>query len=374
VRSVSATAPIDWDSRTVNVPGGHVMQGTVWAEHRRAMGQEPLFVTFDDGRGALVVSRRQRPVGVFASARKGPVSAGDPPDRVAERALALTGLMRDRGASLLYVDPELDRSQAYAHAMDHGGFATTDPAEPSVHVMRLYFPASTREGALFESFGKSTRQRIRSAEKAGVTVRVDERGERLPAFAELLAVRSDELGVALRAEFGALPFSARLLAAGQGRLYLAEHEGEMLGGLLVYLQGGTLSTIYSADRADSRRTYPGSMHLLRWTAIRDALAMGAPWIDLGGVDLPGHRHPPRENEPSYGLYEHKRGFGAVWVEREQARRVILRPWHERAATASRSVSALARDGVGLARTGASVARRTAGLAGRRAAEAIRVRR
>jgi hypothetical protein len=318
------------------------MQGTCWAEHRRAAGQEPLFVTFDDGRGALIVSRPQRPVGVFVTSRKGPVHAGDPPAQVADRARALAALMRGRGASLLYVDPEIDRSADYASAMGAGGFEITDPAEPSVHVMRLALPPGTTEDELFASFAKSARQRIRSAEKAGVAVRVDGNGERLADFAALLAARSDDLGVALRPEFGSLPFSGRLIAAGQARLYVAELAGDLLGGLLVYLQGGTLSTIYSADRADLRQSYPGVMYLLRWAAIRDALTMGAPWVDMGGVDLPGHREPPGPTEPSYGLYEHKRSFGATWVEREQARRAVLRPWVERAASAGRSVLSLAR--------------------------------
>jgi peptidoglycan pentaglycine glycine transferase (the first glycine) len=318
------------------------MQGTVWADHRRAAGQRPLFVTFSDGRGALVLSRRQRPVGTFVTSRKGPIHAGDAPEQVAARAHALAVLMRERGGSLLYVDPEIDRSSAYADAMAGAGFEITDPAEPSVHVMRLPFGAGVTEAALFESFAKSAKQRIRAAEKAGVTVRDDEGGQALGAFAALLAERSDDLGVALRPEFGSLPFSGRLIAAGQARLYLAEHDGEMLGGLLVYLQAGTLATIYSADRAELRRAYPGVMHVLRWRAIRDALAMGAPWIDLGGVDLPGHRLPPGPDEPSYGLYEHKRSFGAIWVEREQARRAVLRPWVERAAGASRTILALTR--------------------------------
>jgi lipid II:glycine glycyltransferase (peptidoglycan interpeptide bridge formation enzyme) len=346
VRSISASAPDGWDRRTVDAPGGHVMQGTCWAEHRRAAGHEPLFVTFDDGRGALVISRPQRPVGVFVTSRKGPVHAGDPPDQVAGRARALAGLLRQRGASLLYVDPEMDRSADYARAMDAAGFELTDPAEPSIHVMRLPLPPATTEDELFASFAKSTRQRIRAAERAGVQIRTDDAGQRLADFAALLADRSDELGVALRPEFGSLPFSGRLIAAGQARLYLGEHDGVLLGGLLVYLQGGTLSTIYSADRAELRQEFPGVMHLLRWAAIRDALAIGAPWVDMGGVDLPGHREPPTAQEPSYGLYEHKRSFGATWVEREQARRAVLRPWVERAASASRTVLSLARPWAG----------------------------
>lgn len=322
------------------------MQGTCWAENRRLAGEEPLFVTFSDDRATLVTSRPQRPMGTFLTSRKGPIHAGDPPLAVAERAAALALLARDRGGSLLWMDPELDRSDAYAAAMEHANFEVTDPAEPSVHVMRLDIPQGSSQKTLFDSFAKGTRQRIRSAEKSGVTVRVDAAGRDVPAFAHLLAERSDELGVALRPEFGSLPFSALLIEAGQGRLYLAEHDGTLLGGLLVYLQGGSQSTIYSADRAELRRAHPGVMHLLRWRAIRDALASGAPSIDLGGVDLPGHREPPRPGEPSYGLYEHKRSFGAVWVEREQARRAVLRPWAERAASASRSVLSLVRRGRG----------------------------
>lgn len=318
------------------------MQGTCWAEHCRTTGEQPLFVTFTDGRAALLLSRAQRPIGTFVTSRKGPIHAGDPVEQVAARAGAMAALMRDRRASLLWMDPEIDRSTAYARLMDRAGFEITDPAEPSVHVMRLLFPTGIDEDALFDSFAKSTRQRIRSAEKAGVTVRVAEGTERLAQFATLLAERSDDLGVALRPEFGALPFSERLIAAGRARLYVAEHDRELLGGLLVYLQGGTLATIYSADRAELRRAYPGVMHLLRWRAIRDAMAAGAPWIDLGGVDLPGHRLPPGPDEPSYGLFEHKRSFGAIWVEREQARRATLRPWVERAANASRSILSLAR--------------------------------
>ena len=68
------------------------------------------------------------------------------------------------------------------------------------------------------------------------------------------------------------------------------------------------------------------MHLLRWRAIADALADGAGAIDLGGVDLPGTRTPPEQGDPARGLYEHKRSFGAIWVDRTAARRRILRPW------------------------------------------------
>ena len=126
-----------------------------------------------------------------------------------------------------------------------------------------------------------------------------------------------------------------LLAAGLARLLVADHAGELVGGLVLLRQGGIHATAYSADRASRRRELPGTMHLVRATAILDALAEGCPAIELGGVDLPGHRRPPRPGDPNRGLYEHKRGFGASWLEREPARRIVLRPGAERLARARR---------------------------------------
>jgi hypothetical protein len=127
---------------------------------------------------------------------------------------------------------------------------------------------------------------------------------------------------------------------------VAEHEGRIVGGLLLFRHGGIHATAYSADDAGTRQALPGSMHLVRWTAIRAALREGAAAIELGGVDLPGHRQPPAPGEPTRGLYEHKRGFGAVWVDRAPPRRIVLRPALHRVAVGRRRLAGALR---GLAR-------------------------
>ncbi len=129
----------------------------------------------------------------------------------------------------------------------------------------------------------------------------------------------------MRPELGYLAAWRRLLAVGQARLLVAEHAGQLAGGLLIFVQGGMHSTAYSADRASLRRELPGTMHLVRWTAIREAIAAGASAIELGGVDLPGHREPPGPDDPNHGLYMHKASFGAQWIVRSPARRLVLRP-------------------------------------------------
>jgi len=94
---------------------------------------------------------------------------------------------------------------------------------------------------------------------------------------------------------------------------VAGGEGSLLAGLVLYRHGGRLSTVHSGDHAASRADHPGALHLLRWRAIQLAILEGCTEMDLGGVDVAGSRDEPREGDPLYGLYQHKRGFGGRWL-------------------------------------------------------------
>jgi lipid II:glycine glycyltransferase (peptidoglycan interpeptide bridge formation enzyme) len=330
------TAPPDWDARAVGVPGGHVMQSATWGAYRGSQGWQPHFLTFDDEHVALVLLRASAGLpGSEGIVRRGPAHTDEAPEVSAARATALATWAREAGARTLFLDPERPADAAYAKAMDRAGFAIAADLEPSIHVMRRDFEPDLDDEALLRSLGKSTRQRIRAAEKAGVSVSETSEPGRLQAFAELLHERADVVGMQLQAGTGFVEAWRRLIEANLGRLLLAEHDGDLVGGLFLFRQGGIWATAYSADKAARRRELPGTMHLVRWTAIRAAHDEGCAAIELGGVDLPGHREPPQPGEPNRGLYEHKRGFGAVWVEREPARRIVLRPGAERLALVRR---------------------------------------
>jgi len=336
--------PPDWDARAVDVPGGHVMQSTVWGGLRARAGFEPRYLSFEDGRVALALLRRSRGLpGVDAVVRRGPARAGDDGASAAARAAGLAAWARSLGARSLFLDPELPADPAYRAEMAAAGFSEDPGLEPSIHVMRLDFAPVADAESLLHGFSKSTRQRIRSAQQAGVSVRETRDPARMADFAELLHERADVVGMRLRAGTGFVAAWQELIGAGLARLLLADHHGELVGGLLLFRQGGIMATAYSADRAERRRELPGTMHLVRWTAIHDAWAEGCPAIELGGVDLPGHRSPPQPGDPNRGLYEHKRGFGAEWLEREPAHRIVLRPMVEGVARfGRRSLDALAR--------------------------------
>ncbi|HSK53114.1 MAG TPA: GNAT family N-acetyltransferase [Clostridia bacterium] len=347
IAAVEDAAPPDWDTRTIDPPGGHVLQGTAWAAHRASLGWTPHFVTFASGRAALVLSHRQPPLpGFTAYAPRGPVAGGDPAEAVAGRAAALAGWMRERGGTILAVDPELDADPAFERAMAAAGFAPTEEIQPSRHRLVLRFEPGDDPEAVLARVSKATRQRIRAAEAGGIDVVEDPAGQHLDAFGELIGAVADRKHFTFSPEQGFVRWWRRVLATPAGRFWVAQHDGRLLGGLIAYQQGGHLATAFSADRAELRRELPGTMHLLRWHVIREALGAGYPSIDLGGVDVRGARHKPEKGDPTHGLWEHKASFGAEWVESAPAHEIVVRPWVYRAGLAAGRVRRLVRGRLG----------------------------
>jgi lipid II:glycine glycyltransferase (peptidoglycan interpeptide bridge formation enzyme) len=333
--AVDETPPPGWDERAIDPAGGHVLQGTAWAAHRASLGWTPHYVTFDGDRVALVLTRRQPPLpGFVAYAPRGPVAAGDAAELVAARAIALAGWVRDSGGTILAVDPELDADNTFETALAGARFTETEEIQPSRHRLVLRFDRGDDDEAVFGSISKSTRQRIRAAESAGITVIEDGAGEHLDAFGELIGKTAERKHFTFSPEQGFVRWWRRVLDTPAGRFWVALHDGKLVGGLIAYRQGGHLATAFSADRADLRKELPGTMHLLRWHVIREALAAGMPSIDLGGVDVRGARHKPEKGDPTFGLWEHKASFGAEWVESAPAHEIVLRPWVYRAGLAA----------------------------------------
>jgi lipid II:glycine glycyltransferase (peptidoglycan interpeptide bridge formation enzyme) len=356
VDQLDETALADWDAHAVDAPGGHVLQSRAWAEHRSSAGWKPLFLATGEAR-ALVLTRGWAGVpGGSAYIPRGPIGSGMP-WRAGSAAGVVIGTALDAianhveraGLDVLAADPEVRADDtAFSDAIAAAGYHAIPEIQPSRHRMALPLPPGVDEDAVFDGIAKATRQRIRRAERDGVVVvRWDGRAvahercmaateEAAPAmdrFYGMLDATGDRLGFALpgRVEFTA--WWLRALAAGH-LVYLEAREGaadgDVLGGLILYRHGTRLSTGHSADRTERRRDHPGAMHLLRWRAIQLAIAEGRDEMDLGGVDVRGARRIPLEGEPTHGLYEHKRSFGAQWVELAGARETVIHAWRYRA--------------------------------------------
>lgn len=335
-----------WDDLTVHPGGGHVLQSMAWARHRAATGWRPHHLVLGDGSAVLALERPWPWIGGgSAYLPRGPVPAGSAEAMVA-RLDAVTRWLGAQGIDVVASDAEIPAVSGYPALVRDAGFRPIEEIQPSRHRYTLPLGHGADEDALFGGIAKSTRQRIRAAERDQMSVvRHDVGadaagagpGEGFRAPAEPVEPALDRfydllLATGERRHFGFGPragFTSWWRAAhAAGHLLLLEARtaaDEPIAGLILYRHGGRLSTVHSADDAATRSAHPGALHLLRWRALQQAMREGCAELDLGGVDLPGARHEPVAGDRMHGLAEHKRAFGATWLELSGAHERVLRP-------------------------------------------------
>lgn len=332
VHEATAEELLGWDARTVGRRRGHVYQSRAWAAHLSAAGWRPRFLVFDDGFGVLSLERRWPLLpGGSSYVMRGPVPADDDPAVTAGRLEVVAGALAAAGVDVVASDAEVPADTGYPALLARRGFHPIEEIQPSRHRMSLPLGEGADEAAVLGGFAKSTRQRIRGAEKDGIAVVRHDlmatesvldgfEAPREPAraaldrFYDMLRITGDRRGFTFGGRADFVPWWTAAHADGMLVYLEARVEDIPVAGLVLYRHGGRLSTVHSADRAETRRSHPGALQLLRWAAIRIAIAERSDEMDLGGVDVVGARRPPRDGEPTYGLYEHKRSFGARWVQ------------------------------------------------------------
>jgi lipid II:glycine glycyltransferase (peptidoglycan interpeptide bridge formation enzyme) len=148
------------------------------------------------------------------------------------------------------------------------------------------------------------RYNIGLAEKRGVAV--TQRGEQgIDLFYRLLTETAQRDGIAIHSVdyYKALFEECRDL-----RLYIAEHEGDVLAAIVVLCRGKQATYLYGASANIKRNVM--APYALQWKAMQDAREYGCAVYDLFGI-------PPNEDphHPMAGLYRFKTGFGGIIVHR-----------------------------------------------------------
>ncbi|HEY4226725.1 MAG TPA: GNAT family N-acetyltransferase [Candidatus Limnocylindrales bacterium] len=338
-----------WDDLTVRPAGGHVLQSRAWGEHRATRGWRPRYLVGDDGSAVLALTRSWPIVGGgSAYIPRGPAPTAGIEDAVA-RLDGATRWLAATGHDVVASDAEVP-ALGYAERIAALGYRPIEEIQPSRNRLSVRLGRAVTEETALENVAKSTRQRIRQAERDGLAiVRHDEAATdgALPSagyedvesptesfetaierFHDLALQTADRRHFVLGSRASFLDWTTRAFGAGHLVLLLAVDDGGEAGpvaGLMLYRHGGRLSTALSGDRPDARDKHPGAFHLLRWRAIQLAIREEALEMDLGGVDIAGARHEPKPGEPMYGLYQHKRSFGAEWVELPGAHERVIRP-------------------------------------------------
>jgi hypothetical protein len=322
-----------WDEGAVAGPGGHVYQSRAWAAHRNRFGSQPTFLVGSDGAPVLAL-RRPWPLigGSAAYVPRGPIPSAETGVLV-ERLAGASRWLAGHRVDVIAADAEVETDSGYGDAIRTLGYHQIEEIQPARHRMAISLDRGGDEEGVFANVSKSTRQRIRTAEASGIQVarydaaRPDEVATdgfmgpteapetAFDRFYDVLVATGERLDFHLGPRSYYVDWWRTALDAGH-LVFLEGHapDGEPIAGLILYRHGDRLSTVHSGDVATARQAHPGVMHLLRWRAIQLAIREGRAEMDLGGVDVPGMRHEPGPGEPRHGLYEHKRSFGAHWVE------------------------------------------------------------
>jgi len=189
-----------------------------------------------------------------------------------------------------------------------GGFAAGQPQ------YNFWLPLRGRDGSprsedgVLAGMSQQWRRNIKKAEKAGVTVRHGD-PEDLPAFHALYAhtAERDRFTPRPLGYFRAM-FTALLAEEpDRVRLYLAEHEGDLVAATVWVRVGGHTWYSYGASSSDKREVR-GS-NAVQWAMIRDALDVGADVYDLRGIT-----DTLDVDDPHVGLVQFKVGTGGEAVE------------------------------------------------------------
>ncbi len=344
-REATALELETWDERTVRPAGGHVLQSRGWADYRARAGWQARFLIGSDGSAALALVKAWPLVGgASAYVSRGPIP-GDPAVLLADRLDGVARWLFAHDVDVVAADPQVRADTGFATALAARGFRPIEEIQPSRHRLAVVLGPGADEETALRNVSKQTRQRIRQSESDSVevilhdaTIEADAVGAgfvppgrpieaALGEFYDLLIATAERRGFEVLSRARFLDWTTTAFSAGQ-LLYLEAREpgpGPSLAGLIVYRHGDRLSTFLSGDRDDARDRHPGAFHLLRWRAIQLAIREGRAEMDLDGADLPGARRIPGPGDAAYGLYQHKRSFGAEWVELVGAHERVARP-------------------------------------------------
>ncbi len=285
-----------------------MLQSSAWATVRASQGWRPEFVRVGDTLPvALVLWRDALPGRPIAYVPRGPIVApGD--DASLRTALArLAELARDRGAIFLKVDPELP-PEAAAGPLRDAGFRRGSDIQPVLATLVL--DLGPEEEALLAGLDKDTRWSVRQAPKRGVMTREAVDDASLRAFYELYAATGGRAGFITRTWDYYRTIWSALIDAGHASLRLAYVDGAAVAGAMVWRCGDRALYQTGATNDAGRRSH--AAYALVWECIIEAKRAGRRAFDMGGIPV----DPERKDDPMYGPYLFKRGFGGEvrrWV-------------------------------------------------------------
>lgn len=317
-----------------NHPKGHFCQSELWGRVKSDWERAMIVARDDEGniRGTISFVMKKTPLLPYRLiyAPRGPVCDTGDADAVTALMEGTKQLAKRKKGYIIMLDPDVPAAdRRFCELLEASGFERSksdnfDGGQPNF-VFRLDIKNRTKE-EIFENFSSKTKYNIRLAGRKGVVVRVGaDNGHDLEEFVRLMKITGERDGFSTRS----IVYFRRLLSGlgGCARLYVAELDGKIIAGTIAIQYGNKTWYLYGVSDNESRNVMPN--HLLQWEMIGWAVDSGSEIFDFRGVS--GDLSP--EN-PLYGLYRFKKGFGGEFTEFCGEFSLVTRPFVRRCVDAA----------------------------------------
>ena len=306
-------------------PKGNFAQSYLWGKQKPMWQWDALAVRGEDGaiRGSLAVMTRKVPgIGrTLMYGCRGPVCDLDDRETFSQLLDGAKVLAKKYKSYVIKIDPDVpSNNTAFSSMLQSFGFRAKEggknfEAIQPRYVFRLNVEGKTEE-ELLANFHQKWRYNIRLAERKGVTVRVCGK-EMVPAFSDLMLTTGVRDGfVTRKPEY----FAAMLDNLGEhARLYMAFDPNDTpIAGTLAIHYGDKVWYLYGASSNEHRNLMPN--YLLQWRMIQWAVETNCRIYDFRGVS-----GDVSEDNPLYGLFRFKQGFGGDFTEFVGEMDLVLSP-------------------------------------------------
>ena len=306
-------------------PKGNFAQSYLWGKQKPMWQWDAIAVRGEDGaiRGSLAVMTRKVPgIGrTLMYGCRGPVCDLDDRETFSQLLDGAKALAKKYKSYVIKIDPDVPSSNtAFSSMLQSFGFRAKEGGEnfeeiQPRYVFRLNVEGKTEE-ELLANFHQKWRYNIRLAERKGVTVRVCGK-EMVPAFSDLMLTTGVRDGfVTRKPEY----FAAMLDNLGEhARLYMAFDPNDTpIAGTLAIHYGDKVWYLYGASSNEHRNLMPN--YLLQWRMMQWAVETNCRIYDFRGVS-----GDVSEDNPLYGLFRFKQGFGGDFTEFVGEMDLVLSP-------------------------------------------------
>lgn len=316
VRQLDAGEEGLWEAFVRQHPRGHLFQSWGWGELKRRTGWQAVrLAVLEDGdiRAAAQLLLRSRFGLSIAYVPRGPVASHENPGAYDALLDAMHKIARSRHSVYLKLEPNELRGRGLEPFLESRGFEASP--QTMQYAATVMLDLSEGVEALYARMKSKTRQNMRLAEKRGVRVRPAGSAADLERFQEMMEATGAREGFPIRPLAYHRDLLEEFRERGQGELLLADLDGTVIAGLMVFAYGRGGVELYGASDGAFAKLKPN--YLLRRAALDWCLERGCASYDFGGISteaaesMEAGEEAVEDASGLWGVYEFKRRFGGA---------------------------------------------------------------